>query len=379
MPIMRTLSRDDGASIRAVVGILNALSDHDETAGLPLLNRLPDCLVACCEADPVTPLRHSLNFCEHLTNARLLTVARAPAAAERPSQGDSMIGRWVCVAERGRSPVARQHNLQLSLAMTHYSCRKERARMRLDRPMATVTPTLDGDILAVLARTTTTFTITQIHRILGNASAEGIRKALLRLTAQGIVHSDRVGTTNTYILNTEHLAAQPIRELANIPATFLSRLENHLNAWPEPPMYAAVFGSAATATMTLDSDIDLFLVRPNPLREDPADEWGQQVAVLVESVTAWTGNDTRVVEYTEGDLRHAAAAGEPLLHDVAEHGVTVAGTRSWLTKQLAAGAAATGAPPRSPRDRLGRNTRGRNRKATQRQYGAMSLLLGDAQ
>lgn len=91
--------------------------------------------------------------------------------------------------------------------------------MQLHRPLATITPTLDGDILAVLARTTTTFTITQIHRILGRA-AEGIRKALLRLTAQGIVLSDRVGTTTTYILNTEHLAAQPICDLANFAATF---------------------------------------------------------------------------------------------------------------------------------------------------------------
>lgn len=77
IPVMRTLSRDDGASIRAVIGILNALRVHDETAGLPLLNRLPDCLVACGEADPVTPLQHSLNLCAHLPNARLLTAAGA--------------------------------------------------------------------------------------------------------------------------------------------------------------------------------------------------------------------------------------------------------------------------------------------------------------
>lgn len=77
IPVMRTLTRDDCASIRAVVGILNALRDHDETAGLALINQLPDCLVACGEADPVTPLQHSINLCEHMPNARLLTAARA--------------------------------------------------------------------------------------------------------------------------------------------------------------------------------------------------------------------------------------------------------------------------------------------------------------
>jgi len=252
--------------------------------------------------------------------------------------------------------------------------------MRLDRPLATVTPTLDGDILTVLARTPSTFTITQIHRILGSASAEGIRKALLRLTAQGIVLSDRVGTTNTYMLNTEHLAAQPIRELANIPATLLSRLEAHLQAWSEPPLYAAVFGSAATATMTLDSDIDLFLVRRNPACEESksSDQWTQQVAHLAESVTAWTGNDARVVEYAEDDLRHAAEAGEPLLHDVAKHGLTVAGARSWLTKQLAAARAERGTPPPpSSRDRLGRNTASTRRRPTQRRFTAPSVVHGE--
>lgn len=252
--------------------------------------------------------------------------------------------------------------------------------MQLHRPLATITPTLDGDILAVLARTTTTFTITQIHRILGSASAEGIRKALLRLTSQGIVLSDRVGTTNTYILNTEHLAAQHICDLANFAATFLSRLVAHLRAWPEPPMYAAVFGSAATSTMTVESDIDLFLVRRSPLQDEPdsTDEWDRQVAQLAETVTAWTGNDARIVEYTADDLRRAAAAGEPLLHDIAEHGLTVAGARSWLTKALAAERDATDARARSPRKRLSRNAASKSREAAQRSTALVSQLRGDA-
>lgn len=233
--------------------------------------------------------------------------------------------------------------------------------MRLNRPFATVTPTLDGDVLAVLAATSETFTISQIHRILATASAEGIRKTLLRLTTQGIVHHDRVGRTNTFRLNTEHLAAEPIRALARLTDTFLDRIQAHLDSWPEPPLYAAVFGSAATATMTVDSDIDIFIVRDTP----PADAhtetetWEQQVTELARAVTAWTGNDTRVVEYTEADLQHAAAVREPLLHDVAQQGLTVAGTRSWLTRQLptAGRNAATGSSSRSPGSGADRNQR----------------------
>jgi hypothetical protein len=212
--------------------------------------------------------------------------------------------------------------------------------MQLNRPFATVTPTLDGDVLAVLATSDVTFTITQIQRILTTASGEGIRKVLTRLTAQGVVLHDQVGRTNTYQLNAEHLAAEPIIALSRITATFLTRLQEHLEGWGDALKYAAVFGSAATGRMTFASDIDLFLVRTSDRegvgREGDSDAWEKRVVELGRLVTAWTGNDGRVVEYSEDEIRAAAAACEPLLFDVASEGLTVAGTRAWLNNQLRA-------------------------------------------
>lgn len=210
--------------------------------------------------------------------------------------------------------------------------------MQLNRPFATVTPTLDGDVLAVLASNDATFTISQIQRILPTPSGEGIRKVLNRLVAQGVVLSDRVGRTRTYRLNADHLAADPIRVLSRLTGVFLDRIESLLHSWNEAPKYAAVFGSAATGRMTLHSDIDLFLVResaPEPVRHQAKlASWDQQIAELARLVTLWTGNEARVVDYTEVDLRAAAIAGEPLLSDVARQGLTVAGTRAWLNRQL---------------------------------------------
>ncbi len=210
--------------------------------------------------------------------------------------------------------------------------------MQLNRPFATVTPTLDGDVLAVLALSDNTFTITQIQRILATASGEGIRKVLSRLTTQGVVVQDRVGRTNTYRLNSEHLAAEPILALARLTATFLQRLQRHLADWKEAPKYAAVFDSAATGRMTLDSGIDVFVIRAAPTKrpDDRPDSghWGQQVADLARSITVWTGNNGRIVEYTEDELDRAIAAGEPLLAEIAAHASTIAGHRSWLKRQL---------------------------------------------
>lgn len=210
--------------------------------------------------------------------------------------------------------------------------------MQLHKPFAAVTPTLDAAVLMVLAGADVAFTISQINRILPDVSGEGIRKVLNRLTAQGVVLHSEVGRTGTYQLNHEHLAAEPISALARTVDRFLDRLEAHLKTWQEPPAYAAVFGSAMTGRMRLDSDIDLFLVRSSVPEtaggQQDSDLWEEQVTELARAVTAWTGNDARVVEYTEDDLRAAAAAGEPLLHEVTRDGRTVAGPPEWLKRQL---------------------------------------------
>lgn len=203
--------------------------------------------------------------------------------------------------------------------------------MQLNRPFATVTPTLDGDVLMVLATHDVTFTTGQIHRILNNFSEEGIRKVLTRLVAQGVVLADRVGNAFAYRLNSNHLAAEPIQALARLTSTFFTRLEHHLAGWQQPPTYAAVFGSAATGAMTLRSDVDIFLVRD---RDSSDTLWSGQVAELVTTVTEWTGNDARIVEYTIDELR--AATAEPMVRDVVDHGLTVAGSRAWLMRQLGA-------------------------------------------
>ncbi|ORV86550.1 hypothetical protein AWC11_17185 [Mycobacterium interjectum] len=203
--------------------------------------------------------------------------------------------------------------------------------MQLNRPFATVTPTLDGDVLTILATHDAAFTTGQIHRILDGFSEEGIRKVLARLVLQGVVLADRVGNAFVYRLNSEHLAAEPIKALARLTSTFFSRLEQHLDGWDQPLAYAAVFGSAAAGRMTLHSDVDIFLVRGRDAAESI---WSCRVGELRTAVTGWTGNDARVVEFTIDELRRLGA--EPMVRDVVEHGLTVAGSRAWLIRQLRA-------------------------------------------
>ncbi|WP_026466903.1 nucleotidyltransferase domain-containing protein [Amycolatopsis alba] len=202
--------------------------------------------------------------------------------------------------------------------------------MDLSRPLMTVTPTLDGDVLAVLANHDGIFTTGQLHRLLTRHSEEGIRKVLRRLTKQGVVLSDRVGNAFAYRLNRDHLAAEHIIGLAQLQKTLLERIEDRLESWEILPVYAAVFGSAARGGMAEDSDVDLLLIRPDDADDD---RWETQVHELAVEVTRWTGNDARPLEFAEAELADRAYD-EAVLRDVARDGLTVAGSRAWLTGRL---------------------------------------------
>lgn len=201
--------------------------------------------------------------------------------------------------------------------------------MQLHQPMATVTPTLDGPVLTVLARHGVTFTTGQLHRILSAYSEEGIRKVLKRLVQQGVVLADRVGNAYAYRLNDEHLAAAAILELAAMPSTLLSRLEEALDGWAVRPVYAAVFGSAARGGMRTSSDIDLLLIRPAATADEV---WEEQTEALAAAVQRWTGNELRVLEFHVLDM--PSVQHEPVLREVARDGLTVHGTAAWIRRQL---------------------------------------------
>jgi len=120
-----------------------------------------------------------------------------------------------------------------------------RTRMRLSRPFELITPTVDGDILAVLGHAGGPFSGRQVHRLTGRRSEPGIRKGLDRLVEQRIVLRRRVGDANLHSLNRDHLAAEGIIALARLRETAFASMSNLLESWTTPPVLAAIFGSTA--------------------------------------------------------------------------------------------------------------------------------------
>ncbi len=138
--------------------------------------------------------------------------------------------------------------------------------MLLHRPLMAVTPTIDGDVLTVLARADATFTAPKVQRLLERHSVPGVRKVLNRLVEQGIVNADQAGRTLTYRLNRDHLAAAPIIELAHLDDALIERIRTAVATWDQAPLLVMLFGSAATGRMRIDSDIDVFVVRERTKR-----------------------------------------------------------------------------------------------------------------
>jgi hypothetical protein len=208
--------------------------------------------------------------------------------------------------------------------------------MILSRPFELVTPTVDGDVLGVLARADQSFTAPQVRDLIGSHSVAGVRNALGRLTAQGIVDSALVGRTYSYRMNREHVAAPHIIGLALAGQEVVERLRTHLRTWKVPCEFAALFGSAATGTMSEDSDLDVFLVRADSVDIDTDDHWYDQISGLTKACSVWTGNDTQVAEASASELDDPGM--EVLVDEIERASIVLVGPRDYLARRRRAAA-----------------------------------------
>lgn len=201
--------------------------------------------------------------------------------------------------------------------------------MQLQNPFAVVTSGVDGDVLSILASSRGEFTAPRLAQMIPARSLPGIRASLLRLVAQGVVTQHAIGRAQAFTLNDDHLAAPALRALADLKTALLERLGAHVSAWGDPPVFGAVFGSAARGAMRVDSDIDVLLVHAEDA--DP-ERWASDVATLTRVATAWTGNDVRIVDLSVGEAPDAVT--EPLLRTIAAEGMPFTRDTDWLRRAL---------------------------------------------
>lgn len=194
--------------------------------------------------------------------------------------------------------------------------------MDLSQPISTVIPTLDGPVLAVLARTEQPLTGRRIHQLARVGSESGTRKVLHRLASTGLVAAEQVGPSVQYSLNREHLAAGPVIELTTLRAQLSRRITDAIGQWSHRPIHASIFGSAARGDGDLDSDIDLLIVHGF---DDPPSEWSEQVDELGDRVHVWTGNFMQTYELSSAEFAEHLRIGEPIVEEWLRDCITVFG------------------------------------------------------
>ena len=200
--------------------------------------------------------------------------------------------------------------------------------VNLTHPLDLVTHGVDGRILEVLLGADAAFTGRQVHAMLDRGSAAGVQLGLNRLRQQGIVTAEPAGRAILYRLNAAHLATPYLRALVNLRRELLGRLRSEFEGWDPQPLAAYIFGSTARRNSADDSDVDLCVVRSQVVDAD-APAWRDQVDRLARMVTAWTGNEARVVEFSEEEVR-SAAGHDPLLASIRAEGIQLAGDESLL-------------------------------------------------
>ena len=197
--------------------------------------------------------------------------------------------------------------------------------MNVSAPAEAVVPTLDGPVLLALAPLTTPVSGRHVHRLAAAGSEAGVRKVLIRLVRQGLVHETPAGSAYLYAINREHLAWPAVRELAAIRGQLFSRLRQALAEWQPQPRSAAVFGSAARGDGDADSDVDILVVRQRRVTADD-ETWQKQLDRLRSDVTAWTGNRCQIYEVGSDELERDVAARIPIVTAWRADGITVAGS-----------------------------------------------------
>ena len=199
--------------------------------------------------------------------------------------------------------------------------------MNLANPIRSVIPAVQGDVLAVLARTDAPLTGRGIAAIIGDrVSVKGVNLALRALVEAGLVDVQSHPPSNLYRLNRRHLASESIEALAHLRDRMLAAIRDHVASWEPAASGAWLFGSTARGEGTTTSDIDVIVVRPDSVDDDDA-RWLANIERFADDVSAWTGNRCSVVEYSEAEFAELLDGRERLADELRRDAVALSSRR----------------------------------------------------
>jgi predicted nucleotidyltransferase len=193
----------------------------------------------------------------------------------------------------------------------------------LTSPLRSLAPGLDSAVLEVLAQTESGMGVSQIAKLAGRGTRQGLSPVLDRLVEHGVVLADPGVRGSMYRLNRDHVLAESVLSAARARITILTRLAEAVQALAPPPVHVSVFGSFARREAGPGSDIDVLVVLPANVEAD--EHWSAQMRHLGNQVQAWTGNRMEHLTLTEDELRAAVERHERVVDEWQADSVTILG------------------------------------------------------
>jgi predicted nucleotidyltransferase len=197
--------------------------------------------------------------------------------------------------------------------------------MDLTRPYKAVSPSLDGEVLSVLAGTNRGLTGREVALLTGRSSHSGVLSVLNRLTEHGLV--DRVELNRAFLfwLNEEHLAYPAVQALVGIRTALFDMIRQELSTWDLPAVHVSLFGSTARGDGGTESDVDLLVIRSGRIDQENS-RWREQLEMLGEHISRATGNRAAVLDISESDVDRLVADDHPIISELRADAIVLAGS-----------------------------------------------------
>ena len=197
--------------------------------------------------------------------------------------------------------------------------------MDLSNPISSVIPSAHGVVLAVLAHADVQMSGRQITKLTnGRVQQSRTNDILGQLTQAGVVSCERHASVYLYRLNRDHVVAEAVMILATLRERLTQRMRETVLGGVLAPVAVLMFGSAARGDAGPHSDIDILVARPDAVDVDN-ESWQKQLSDLSLSVTSWSGNDCRILEYSRSELTGLVVSGARLVVELRSDSLVIAG------------------------------------------------------
>ena len=195
--------------------------------------------------------------------------------------------------------------------------------MDFRHPIEAVIPGAQGKVLGALLRTSGELNLRNLARVAGVSIAQASR-VLPQLVELGIVERQEVPPSSLFSLVPEHIAVRPLLELSNPRRALMRAISGAVVNINPTPVSIVAFGSFARGDGSIESDIDLVVVRP-ALTDAEDEDWFLSLEEWRTHLQRVAGNDIEILEVGEDKIAAKLGSTSQVWRDIRRDGQLVHG------------------------------------------------------